>query len=192
MRSKTLETMTSSKCIEHQTPDSLFGYLDEVFNFNLDVCATKENTKCRDYISQAEDFLSLEIGYDLGSNSCFWMNPPYVKPEFKCKPGCKKKSCVERGYHLDQYKPGKIDFIRHAYEQEAPCVMLVKNDPTTQWYKQYIRKANYRIFLDKRVKFELPDKKQTGAPHSSVIAIFRVLLSKNEIEYLSKLGEVVM
>jgi len=56
-----------------ETPESLFKKIDREFNFNLDVCATKESAKCPRYFTPADDGLSQEW-----SERC-WMNPPYGK-----------------------------------------------------------------------------------------------------------------
>jgi phage N-6-adenine-methyltransferase len=54
-----------------ETPDDLFKKIDSVFHFTRDVCATKENTKCKVFYS--EDNSCLDKKWD-GVN---WMNPPY-------------------------------------------------------------------------------------------------------------------
>ena len=54
-----------------ETPQGLFDILNEEFHFELDVCATSENTKCKKYYSPAEDCLKQEW------KGICWMNPPY-------------------------------------------------------------------------------------------------------------------
>lgn len=56
---------------EWGTPKWLFDLLDEEFKFDLDVCASKENHKCRKYYTQADDGLTQEW-----KGACF-CNPPY-------------------------------------------------------------------------------------------------------------------
>lgn len=66
-----------------RTPDDLFNVLDkggkfqnvefEPFNFDIDLCATAENSKCDAYY---EDYLTAKyIDWD-----CAFMNPPYSNP----------------------------------------------------------------------------------------------------------------
>lgn len=188
--SSTLEKLTSSKRDDHETPEWLFDYLDKIFHFDMDVCASQENAKCKRFLTKSNDFLGSDLLMYCPLN-CFWMNPPYGKPEHPCKPNCKKKKCIERGHCISEYIPGKIDFVRHAHEQSktVPGVMLLKNDPTTEWGK-YFWKAEYVLFLNKRIRFLIDGKEQTGAPHSSVVCIFGRGLSKKEIEYLSAIGKV--
>tara|TARA_R110000868_G_scaffold248075_8_gene504439 strand:- start:1678 stop:2073 length:396 start_codon:yes stop_codon:yes gene_type:complete len=53
------------------TPQDFFDKYNKVYNFTLDVCATKDNAKCSSYFTKEQDGLSQEwVG------TC-WMNPPY-------------------------------------------------------------------------------------------------------------------
>jgi phage N-6-adenine-methyltransferase len=63
-----------------ETPPELFKQYDEKYHFDIDVCASPENTKCKRYFTAAEDGLAQPW---LGT--C-WMNPPYgrgVEPWIK-------------------------------------------------------------------------------------------------------------
>ncbi|MFX7251699.1 DNA N-6-adenine-methyltransferase [Acinetobacter baumannii] len=53
------------------TPQNLFDALDQIFNFDLDVCALPENAKCERYFTPELDGLKQEW-----TGTC-WMNPPY-------------------------------------------------------------------------------------------------------------------
>lgn len=66
------ELMFSSKTDEWETPQALFDELNKEFNFDLDVCATRENKKCTKFFSKKENGLI----HSWGGYSC-WMNPPY-------------------------------------------------------------------------------------------------------------------
>lgn len=61
---------TSNTC-EWSTPQDLFDKLNSEFNFELDVCASKENHKCERYFTKEDDaFLNKWSGR-------IWCNPPY-------------------------------------------------------------------------------------------------------------------
>jgi len=60
---------SSNQCWE--TPDVLFAALDSEFHFTRDVCASKENTKCKEYFSKENSCLDKRFD---GVN---WMNPPF-------------------------------------------------------------------------------------------------------------------
>ena len=66
----------TSETGEWETPQVLFNELNEEFGFVLDVCATKENTKCNFYYSKKNNGLNKKwtTQLDLGWK---WMNPPY-------------------------------------------------------------------------------------------------------------------
>lgn len=63
--------MYTSNSEEWGTPQELFNRLNKEFNFTLDICASKENTKCPKYYTKEEDALKQEWG------GVIWMNPPY-------------------------------------------------------------------------------------------------------------------
>jgi phage N-6-adenine-methyltransferase len=65
------EGIFSSKTDMWSTPQEFFDRQNAIYNFELDVCATKDNAKCDRYFTEADDGLSQEwVG------TC-WMNPPY-------------------------------------------------------------------------------------------------------------------
>lgn len=61
----------SSATPEWETPQDLFDELNAEFGFEVDVCATAENAKCKLYFDQAMDGLAQEW------DGVCWMNPPY-------------------------------------------------------------------------------------------------------------------
>lgn len=65
------EQMTESYTCEWETPPEVFKPLDEEFHFDLDVCATRSNRKCKKFYSKEDDGLSKPW------QGVCWMNPPY-------------------------------------------------------------------------------------------------------------------
>lgn len=61
----------SSKNQEYETPDTLFNKVNNIFKFETDICASKENTKCKKYYSEEDSCL------DKIWEGVNWMNPPY-------------------------------------------------------------------------------------------------------------------
>ena len=61
----------SSKTDMWATPQAFFDKYDQIYHFELDVCATAENAKCKHYFTEEEDGLAQEW-----TGVCF-MNPPY-------------------------------------------------------------------------------------------------------------------
>jgi phage N-6-adenine-methyltransferase len=65
------QALFSSERHDWETPDELFGQLDAEFGFDLDVCATAANTKCRHFFSPEMN------GLNQSWRGICWMNPPY-------------------------------------------------------------------------------------------------------------------
>lgn len=57
---------------EWQTPQWLFDSLDNLYSFDIDVCATKDNSKCDKHLK--DFFLERNL-----NNFVCWMNPPFSK-----------------------------------------------------------------------------------------------------------------
>ena len=67
----------SSNTDLYSTPQNLFDKLNEKYMFELDVCATHENAKCRRYFTRSDDGLVQKW-----EGAC-WMNPPYGREIIK-------------------------------------------------------------------------------------------------------------
>jgi site-specific DNA-methyltransferase (adenine-specific) len=66
------KTLFSHASDEWSTPQDLFDELNSVFHFNVDVCSTRENTKCCFHFTKEDDGLSKNWG-----TSTRFCNPPY-------------------------------------------------------------------------------------------------------------------
>ena len=51
------KVLFSSQSVMWETPWDFFNNLNRKYNFDLDVCAIKENSKCRRFFSPQEDGL---------------------------------------------------------------------------------------------------------------------------------------
>lgn len=65
------KALFSSETDEWSTPQEFFEKYDAVYHFEVDVCATAENAKCRQYFDKSVDGLAQEW------RGVCWMNPPY-------------------------------------------------------------------------------------------------------------------
>lgn len=168
-REKTMLTksaMYTSNTDEWATDPLFYALLDRYFNFNLDPCATHENHKCDKYFTRAEDGLAQSW-----EGHRVYMNPPYGEPEYPCKKKCVKKKCQKRGYHIDKYEPGVIDWMKKAYEESKKgtlIVCLVPTRPDTKWWN-YARKADYIVQLPGRLKFV---GAKDSAPFPSALVVY--------------------
>ena len=107
-----------------ETPPKLFQPLDDEFCFDLDVCASADNTKCDRYFDREANGLE----QDWGRLTCF-CNPPYSH----IMPWVKK--CIT------------------AAEQGAVVVLLLPGDTSTKWWHLVSSRASERRELLGRVRF---------------------------------------
>ena len=132
-----------------ETPDKLFYQALAKFKVKptLDVCASRKNSKCIHYITEAEDSLCFEWLED------FFMNPPYSRvTEF-----------MKKAYYQTQ-KHGVTGLI------------LVFSKTDTKWFHSFIEgnpKAEVH-FVKGRIKF-LQDgiESKNSAPYPSCWIILR-------------------
>lgn len=160
--------MFSSEDIRWETPDWLFEKLNKPFQFTLDAAADSQNKKCDNYFDIEQNGLDQDW-----AGHTVWLNPPYNKPIYPCKEDCNKKTCRDRGYHIDEYIPGQIDWIEKAYteaqKENTTIVCLIPARTDTKLWHDYVMKANSITFLKGRLKFG--DHANT-APFPSVIVVF--------------------
>jgi phage N-6-adenine-methyltransferase len=127
-----------------ETPPELFKRYDEIYHFDIDVCATSANTKCRRYFTPEQDGL---IQPWLGM--C-WMNPPY---------GRGVGPWIKKAYE--------------SALAGAMVVALLPARTDTGWFHQYIYPSKAEIeFLQGRVRFIQGDK-SGPATFPSMVVVWR-------------------
>jgi len=141
-------TFQKSGLYEWETPQDFFDKLNKEFVFTLDVCADKENHKCKNYFSEKDDGLNK----DWKNNVC-WMNPPY---------GIKISKWVKKAY--EESRKGTL------------VVCLVPSRTETRWWWDYCMKGKIR-FIKGRLKFKGRNTKGELVNHPatfpSAIVIFK-------------------
>ena len=120
-----LEVHFTNKSNEWETPRSLFKDLDDEFNFTIDVCATKDNTKCERFYNKQSNGLAQSW-----ENEIAFMNPPY---------GREIGTWIEKAYR--ESLNGAI----------VVCLIPARTD-TRYWHDYIFPNAEVR-FLKGRVKF---------------------------------------
>lgn len=113
----------SSKTAEWETPQAFFDKLNEEFKFEIDVCATVENTKCKIFYTKEDNAFRFNW---LGS---VWMNPPYGREIIKW---------MQKAYEESL--------------KGATVVCLVPARTDTKWWWEYAMKGEIR-FIRGRLKF---------------------------------------
>lgn len=117
------DVMFSSKTDDWETPQDLFDKLDQEFEFNLDVCATRDNRKCRNFYTKELDGLKQDW------HGVCWMNPPYGREIGKW---------VQKAYE---------ESLRG-----STVVCLLPSRTDTRWWHDYCMKGEVR-FIKGRLKF---------------------------------------
>lgn len=192
----------SSKDTEWGTPHEFFDKINDVFGFNLDVCATDVNAMVEYYFSPEQDSLTLPwispsvMSTDSRFGTVAWMNPPYGKGERACnidRSKCNKKSCYQRGFHIDADIPGIGDWVNYGIGQVEDgtgiLVSLLPARTDSEWFQSVWDHASLICFVRGRLKFV--GAKDT-APFPSVISVF----SNSELddvvyEDMSSVGNVI-
>lgn len=119
------QALFSSATDMWETPQAFFAALDAEFHFDTDVCAVKENAKCRNFFSPEQDGLSVPW-----SGMC-WCNPPYGREIGKW---------VKKAH--DTAQAGTAD-----------VVMLLPARTDTRWFHEYIYGNAEIRFVKGRLKF---------------------------------------
>lgn len=114
----------SSKTNEWTTPKDFYEILHKEFNFTLDPCATKNNSKCKKFYTKDDNGLTKDW-----SNETVFMNPPY---------GREIKHWIKKAY--DESLKGAL----------VVCLIPARTD-TIYWHT-YCVKGNIR-FVKGRLKF---------------------------------------
>ena len=157
---------------KYGTPQKFFDRLNAVFGpFTLDAAAEPSTAKCKLYFTEEDDGLAM----DWAGNAVF-MNPPFGRHEKACKQsGCKKKRCVERGFHLKKDIPGTEDWVAKAWTESlkgATVVGIVPASVSTKWFHDYVMKATYLIIVEGRVSYMYKGE-PTGHPDfDTIVAVW--------------------
>lgn len=159
---------------EWQTPDWLFKQLDDEFHFEVDLCASRENRKCKMYCDDVELIVGYKYVFDDNINCNYWeqiwlegfacfMNPPYSRNKIY--------TCVKTARKLS--RRNKCTVV---------CILPASTD--TKWwgifwdYEKHRPKPGVEVrFLPKRVAFVNPETglETKGNTKGTAIVIIRPL-----------------
>jgi site-specific DNA-methyltransferase (adenine-specific) len=124
VRSKNLSVHFSSKTCVWATPQDFFDKLDAEFGFALDVCALRENAKCKRYFTPEVNGLVQEW------RDVCWMNPPY-------------------GREIGRWVAKAFESARNG----ATVVCLLPARTDTAWWHDYVMQACEIRFVRGRLRF---------------------------------------
>lgn len=136
------KAMVSSKSNEWSTPHILFDRLNYEFNFTLDPCCTKNNSKCKKYYTIKENGLKQDW-----NNEIVFMNPPY---------GGNTAEWIKKAY---------IESLNGVI---VVCLITSSTD-RSYWHDIIFPFASEIRFVKGRVKF---GGNESSAPFASAIVVF--------------------
>jgi len=145
--------MFSSKSDEWSTPQATFDALAREFPFTVDLAATAENAKCRQFITAHHNALNRDW-WEYGDYG--WLNPPYslgLCPRFIAKAAEERR----KGFTTVMLLPARTDTrYFHDYIWDA---------------ERHQPKANVQVrFIKGRLKF---GDAVNSAPFPSMVVVFR-------------------
>lgn len=141
--------MFSSVTDKWDTPKDLIDDLATVFDWDLDVCASRANV-CEMYFSEKEDGLApWSIWNDY---SLCWMNPPYGR---QIGVWMNKARICGNGLH--------------GLRKNTSVVCLVPARTDTLWWQNNVRDASHVVFIKGRLKF---GGAKNSAPFPSAFVVF--------------------
>lgn len=162
MNKQTRQVLHSSDNNEWGTPWDFFKKLDDEFHFNLDVCASKENTKVPDnYIDM--EMNALEVPwydwYD-GDEVIAFMNPPF-SVEYIGDDGKP---------HRRRVLPVWVEYaLLESVYPNCTVVALIPARTGTRWWYNYVTRASEIRYVTGRLKFI---GAPASAPFDSAVVIF--------------------
>ena len=143
------KSLFSSASDEWRTPDSLYNYLDNIYDFTLDAAATAANAKTPVFFTAADSALTNTW------RGRVWCNPPYSRgncTEFVTKAYtevCKKRNA------------------------EMAMLLLPARTDTIMWHSLIFPLATEIIFLKGRLKFmDAAGLTANSAPFPSALVKF--------------------
>jgi site-specific DNA-methyltransferase (adenine-specific) len=141
----------SSKSYEWATPPEIYDPLHARYDFTLDACSTRDNAKCAQHFTKAEDGLT-QIW-----TGRVWMNPPY---------GPEIKAWMRKAWESAQTTADLV-----------VCLVPVRTD--TRWWQEYVIGTGAEVtYLPGRIRF---NGAPAGAPFPSAVVVFRFSKSETEL-----------
>ncbi len=139
-------SLFSSATGEWETPQDVFDALNAEFGgFDLDPCATLENTKCKNFYTQEDDGLAQP-----------WWGKVFVNPPY----GRGIKQWMQQCYIASRSMANLV-------------VALIPSRTDTAWWHDFVMKADEIRFLRGRLCFTRNDGFRGSAPFPSAIVVWK-------------------
>ena len=147
---------------EFGTPQEFFNKINDIVDFEVDVCALEWNKKLDNYYSPEDDGLRKEWG------SPAWCNPPYSRTEL----------------------PLWIDKARKEVENKDKivCLLIPVDKISNRYFNKLWDRISMLVFVDGRIKFE---GGTTSARAPSMLVFLGPHLGEEAADKLSEIGKVI-
>jgi len=117
--------LTSTGEDECPTPQYVFDYLDHEFHFDLDVCATHYNAKCKEYYTKEDD------GLKQPWFGTVFMNPPY-------------------GRTIDKWVAKAVEYAKNG----GVTVAVLPSRTDNRWWQTFVMQSTEIRFVQGRFNFD--------------------------------------
>ena len=146
---------------EWKTPQSLVRFINKNFKIDIDPWCSVFNVRAKQHFTKKEN------GLRKAWNGNVYLNPPYSEISKWMDKAYKEHN--KRGYLIICLTPARTG---------------------TAWFHQYAFKANYILFISKRLKFDGGKRKRDASPFDSCLIIFGKL-NRFQHKALKTLGELI-
>ena len=115
-----------------RTPSQIFAHYDDIFDFDYDVAASKDNALCRRFLDEDDNYLSgAHASTEFRTGRYNWCNPPYSNP-----------------------LPFIKQVINDSQEHGIGYVVLLNHDMTTKWANLLANiNCQIQVFTGGRIAF---------------------------------------
>ena len=148
-----------------ETPQALFDKLDEILDFDIDVCATVESSKCRNCFTPDIDGLSQP--WTMSHITRAFCNPPFSQ----------KDKWVRKA-------------VQEAKNNVTTCMILPVGVNTKLWQELVFPNTYCILFPKKRINYVVDGKEVKGCNFETAVVIFGWLIEE-ECCGLMSLGYLV-
>ena len=148
------DVMFSSKTDKHDTPQHVIDDLAKVFEWDIDVCASRPNV-CEMFYAEANN------GLEASWYGLCWMNPPYGRE-------IEKWMIKARVLGANVFLNGET-INKGLYKPVKAVVCLVPARTDTKWWQSNVPHASQVVFIWGRLKF---GNAANSAPFPSAFVVF--------------------
>ena len=183
------ELMISSENDAWATPQEYFDKINKRFNFNLDPCAAEDSYKCKNYITEEQDWLKSSWGFiyysqkkqklDYKMKSIVFCNPPYSELKKWIKKASEeiKQDYCEQIVMLIPSRTDTIAFHEFIYNKEWVEIEFIKGRLTfwTDAYWEWLWEQEFTYdskWKEKKNSLYQKYGKRNPAPFPSMLVIF--------------------